>query len=402
MWRGAIIRGIGRAAAVLVLAVPVLTGCGDDDQARVAGGTLLVYGSFPLAGPSAAAGKDEAAGARLALAQARGRAGGERVRLRILDSAERGQPGTTPRQVAVNARTARRDKRTVAYIGETEPAASAVSLVILNVAGVLQVSPSDTFAGLTGPAGEAGEPDRYYPRQRRTFARVVPDDDLQARAVVRWMRELGRRRLLLLDDDRLYGRSLSERVGRLATRAGITVVDDRVADPSPARLRQTLLKVAPLKPDAVFLGAEDAPSARSSWDTLADALPQAARFGPGALDTPVFTSGAASGRLVAPGGIPVDRRFARAFRARYRRAPSLDAAFGHAAMRAVLDAIAAVPGAAPSRAEVVHAVHGLRVRRSGVGPFVIGAGGDSTLHGTAGVAIRGGVARMARTFTATR
>src|SRR6478672_6597699 len=117
MRRGAIIREIGRAAALLLLAVPVLTGCGDDDQARVSGGTLLVYQSVPLAGPSAAAGKDEAAGARLALAEARGRAGGERVRLRTLDSAEPGQPGTTPRQIAVNARAARRDKRTVAYIG---------------------------------------------------------------------------------------------------------------------------------------------------------------------------------------------------------------------------------------------------------------------------------------------
>ena len=400
MGRAAIIGGVGRAAAFLLLLALALAGCGDDGDARVEGGRLLVYMSVPRSGPSAVAGRDEADGARLALARAGGRVGRDEVRLRLLDSAEPDKGQTTPRQVAVNARLARRDKRTVAYLGETDPAASAVSLVILNVAGVLQVSPSDTFAGLTEPAGAAGEPDRYYPRGRRTFARILPDDELQARAAARWMHELGFRRLLLLDDDQLYGRSLANRVGFAATKLGIKVVDERVVDPRPGKVAKLLAGLGSLHPDAVFLGADAGPEASAAWAGLASGLPGAARFGPGALDVPSFTSGAASGRLVAPGQVHIDPGFARDFRARYGRTASLAAAAGQAAMRGALDAIAAVPGSAPTRAEVARALHGLRVRHSAVGPYSILPSGDSTLRGTAGIEISDGNARTVRGFPA--
>lgn len=398
MGRGAIIGRVGRGAAFLVLLALALAGCGDDGDARVEGGKLIVYMSVPRSGPSAAAGRDQADGARLALARAGGHVGRDEVRLRLLDSAEPGMGDTTPRQVAVNARLARRDKRTVAYLGETEPAASAVSVVILNVAGVLQVSPSDTFAGLTEPAGAAGEPDRYYPRGRRTFARILPDDELQARAAARWMDDLGFRRLLLLDDDHLYGRSLANRVGLAATKLGIKVVDERVVDPRPGQLAKLLVGLGSLHPDAVFLGAGAGPEASAAWAGLASGLPGAARFGPGALDVPSFTSGAASGRLVAPGQIRIDPAFAREFRARYGRAASLAAASGQAAMVGALGAIAAVPGSTPTRAEVARALHGLRVRHSAVGPYSILRSGDSTLRGTAGIEISDGRARTVRAF----
>jgi branched-chain amino acid transport system substrate-binding protein len=398
MGRAAIVGRVCRGAATVALAGLVLTGCGDDGNAKVEGGTLLVYMSVPRSGPNAAAGRDEADGARLALSQAGGLSGKDEVRLKVLDSAEPAKGGTTPRQVAVNARAARRDKRTVAYLGETDPAASAVSVVILNSAGVLQVSPSDTFAGLTHAAGAAGEPDRYYPRMQRTFARILPNDQLQARATARWMHELGFRRLLLLDDDRLYGRSLAERVGEQATKLGLKVVDEQAVDPRPGKLAQQLLGLAPLRPDVVFLGADAGPEANAAWAALAAGLPNAARFGSGTLDVPSFTSGAASGRIVAPGRIRIDPAFARAFRARYGRPASLDAASAQAAMRGALGAIAAVPGSTPTRAEVARAIHGLHVSRSAVGPYAILPSGDSTLRGTAGIAIADGQARTVRGF----
>lgn len=398
MGRAAIIGRVCRGGATVALAALALAGCGDDGNAKVEGGTLLVYMSVPRSGPNAAAGRDEADGARLALSQVGGHVGKDRVRLKVLDSAEPAKGGTTPRQVAVNARTARRDKRTVAYLGETDPAASAVSVVILNSDGVLQVSPSDTFAGLTHAAGAAGEPERYYPRMKRTFARILPNDQLQARATAQWMRELGYKRLLLLDDDRLYGRSLSERVGEQATKLGIKVVGEQVIDPRPGKLGKALLGLAPLRPDVVFLGADAGPEANAAWAALSAVLPDAARFGSGTLDVPSFTSGAASGRIVAPGRISIEPAFARAFRARYGRPASLPAASAQAAMRGALDAIAAVPGSTPTRAEVARALRGLHVRHSAVGPYAILPSGDSTLRGTAGIEIADGQARTVRGF----
>ena len=46
-----------------------------------------------------------------------------------------------PGQTSTNARKAAQDKSTVAYIGEFNSGASAVSIPILNQAGIAQISP---------------------------------------------------------------------------------------------------------------------------------------------------------------------------------------------------------------------------------------------------------------------
>jgi branched-chain amino acid transport system substrate-binding protein len=77
-------------------------------------------------------------------------------------------------------------------IGELNSGASAVSIPILNEAGILQVSPANTAVGLTRSEGaEPGEPDKYYPSGKRTYARVVPADHLQAAASAQYMKDNG-------------------------------------------------------------------------------------------------------------------------------------------------------------------------------------------------------------------
>lgn len=220
----------GRAAAALL--VVALAGCGADADRRVTGPVLSVYASVPLAGPSAAVGRDVLDGERLALAEIRGRVRGHRIRLVTLDSADPEERRTTPARVAVNARRAARDPSTVAYLGEVDPAASAVSVVILNEQGILQLSPADTFSGLTERAGGlTGGPARFYPTHHRTFARLVPDDTVLSAA-----RAL--RRADFAHDDRLLlrteGRARAPRAprprgvacaprNRYAPRSGITL-----------------------------------------------------------------------------------------------------------------------------------------------------------------------------------
>ena len=87
------------------------------------------------------------------------------------------EPGAT----SSNARKAAQDKSTIAYLGEFNSGASAISIPILNQAGILQVSPSNTAVGLTRtePGADKGEPDKYYPTGKRTYGRVVPTDDIQ-------------------------------------------------------------------------------------------------------------------------------------------------------------------------------------------------------------------------------
>src|SRR5205807_637361 len=81
------------------------------------------------------------------------------------------------------------------------------SIPILNQAGILQVSPSNTALQLTknpGPAGK-GAPGIYYPTGKRNYARVVPADHIQGAAQADWMKQLGVKKLYVLNDKQVYG-----------------------------------------------------------------------------------------------------------------------------------------------------------------------------------------------------
>ena len=168
--------------AALALAA-LLPGCGSKDRGgRHPDGSLTIYSSLPRAGLSARNADAVAAGERLALADAGGRAGGRRVRLVELDSSAPGADTWDPGTVDANARRAADDPTAIAYIGELDFGASAISLPITNSAGLLQVSPADGLTTLTvrDPGLHAEGPERYYPHDRRTFIRLVPADYLQA------------------------------------------------------------------------------------------------------------------------------------------------------------------------------------------------------------------------------
>src|SRR5215212_6961900 len=191
-----------RVGLVAALLLPLLAlGCGSSERAqesRIVGDALTVYSSLPQTGPLAPLSRDVVRAEKLALEEAGGRAGEFRVSYVSLDSADPKTGHWTPARVAENARTAVEDLQTIAYLGELESGASAISVPILNEGGMLQVSPGDTFAGLTERGGP-GEPDKYYPSGRRTFARVVPADDEQVAQLVKLLHRARARRVWLAD-----------------------------------------------------------------------------------------------------------------------------------------------------------------------------------------------------------
>ena len=72
---------------------------------------------------------------------------------------------------------------------------------------VAMVSPSNTYPGLTegGPGTEAGEPDNYYPTGTRNYARVVWNDQFQGAANAQYAKELGLKKVFVLNDSETYG-----------------------------------------------------------------------------------------------------------------------------------------------------------------------------------------------------
>ena len=175
------IRALSAAALTLIA---LASGCG---QPEAEGDPkLTIYVSAPLTGPAGPEGRDAADGARLALADAEGEAGGIAVEAEYLDVAGRNESRSDPVSAGRNARTATEDSTSIAYIGELDSAASRTSVPITNSAGILQVAPGSGATDLVvEETFDDSVPEDVQATGERTFARVLPSDEDVQEAVRR-------------------------------------------------------------------------------------------------------------------------------------------------------------------------------------------------------------------------
>src|SRR6185437_6450274 len=113
------------------------------------GNTVDIYSSLPLQGATTAQTDPLVNGIKLALSQAGGKAGSFTVNYQSLDDSTAQAGEWDPTQTAADAKKAASDPKAVYYIGEFNSGASEVSIPILNQAGTPQVSPANTYVGLT-------------------------------------------------------------------------------------------------------------------------------------------------------------------------------------------------------------------------------------------------------------
>jgi len=159
-----------RGTAVLALAA--LAGCGAD-AGTDGDAELTIFVSAPLSGPARAEGQAIAAGARRALGDADGRAGGVAVVARFLDVAGRNESRFDPVTAAANARRASERSTTIAYIGELDSGATRASLPITNSAGILQVAPGSGARDLVvDEPFDDGVPSEFQGTGERTYAQL--------------------------------------------------------------------------------------------------------------------------------------------------------------------------------------------------------------------------------------
>jgi branched-chain amino acid transport system substrate-binding protein len=223
-WEAPALIGLLCAASV------ALAGClgdgGDDEPRRIKGDTATIYSSLPRHGISANTAADVLAGERRALAERGGRAGGLRIKFRQLPATDDREQAWNPALVAENAQTAADDPTAIAYLGELDYGATAVSLPITNDAGLLQVSPGDGLTSLTRrpPGRPRAGPERYYPTDRRTFVRIGPTDLDEAERLVARLSSAGDRRFALVFDREIYGRELAAQLVARGRRAGLRPV----------------------------------------------------------------------------------------------------------------------------------------------------------------------------------
>ena len=258
-----------RRALLPLFGALLATGCGggDDDRPQIPGdGALTIYTSLPMHGASADAAGAVADGMRLALDDQNRKAAGREIKLVQLDSSKPDGDTWDPELVEQNAERAADDPTTIAYLGELDHGASAISLPVTNAEGILQISPLDGLTSLTReqPGGPRGGPERYYPGDTHTFVRLVPVDLMHATALVDWARERGARRIAIVHDDRLSGRAIAAQAVYVADarRLEIAGVREVEAGKDPANLTGDAQAIADDRPDAiVYAGLNDATAA---------------------------------------------------------------------------------------------------------------------------------------------
>jgi ABC-type branched-subunit amino acid transport system substrate-binding protein len=244
-----------RGAALLACAL-ALGGClgGDDDEPpRIKGDTATIYSSTPRHGVSARDARAVLAGERRALAERGGRAGGLRIRLRRLVSTEDAEHPWDPDLVSANAHRAADDPTAIAYLGELDYGATAVSLPITNEVDLLQVSPADGLTSLTQrpPGRPRAGPERYYPSEKRTFARVTSTDLLEAERLLARASSAGADRIGIVFDRDIYGRELAGQVVARARRQGLEPVASEQYDGRPDSIPDLARTLAEARPNAV-------------------------------------------------------------------------------------------------------------------------------------------------------
>jgi branched-chain amino acid transport system substrate-binding protein len=389
------VRRFCQAASALIVVVALAagaSGCGSvSGAASSLGNQLTIYSSLPLQGPSGAISQQIVDGEKLALYDAGGHVGPFRVSYASQDDSNPKSGQWDPDITAADAKTAADDPSTIVYLGDYNSAATAISLPLINAAGILQISPASPYGGLTSSlyAGQ-DEPERFYPTGKRNFARLQPGDQAQARAQVQLMRDLGVDKVYVLDDQDPFELPLAQMVVTDSEGAGISVAShDSLDTTATTSFAGEASKIAGSGAQAVFFAGGTTPEIVALWRQLHSADPRLWLLGSNTMVNATFTSAIGSGAqartLLTTPVLPVShyppsaQRVLSAYRRQFGEQPEAYALFGYAAMSDALQAIGRAGARGNNRQAVIDALFAAGPRDSVIGHYTIEPDGETTL-----------------------
>jgi branched-chain amino acid transport system substrate-binding protein len=378
---------------LLVAAVMAIAACGSSSSSG--GNTIDVYSSLPLQGGSSAQTIPMVNGIKLALSEAGGKAGKFTVKYTSLDDSTASAGKWDPAQCAANARKVAVDTKAVYYIGEFNSGCSKISIPILNPSGVAQLSPANTYPGLTigGPGTVSGEPQKYYPTGKRTYLRIVPVDSIQAAADLIAMKQAGCTKVAVANDKEVYGLGLATLLGLEKGFYGVTITGNTGIDPTAPNFRSYAQTVKSQGADCFFFAGIVSNGAVQITKDINAALPKAKIFGADGVCTDSYTAASKGG---VPASInplmqctvatldlpsyPGGQQFLAAYKAKYGVSnPDPYAIYGYEAMKLGLETITGLGAKGNDKAAVLAALFATQNRSSVLGTYGFNANGDTSL-----------------------
>lgn len=391
---------------VLLLAALVVA------PAAAQGETIKVYTSWPLTGGTQAVGDSMLKAAQLALEHyladndGSGPAGFA-IEIVALDDAS---PTTGAWDGTIEAENAQRcvnDPQCMVYFGTYNSGAAKVSMVITNQAGIAQITPANTYPGLTRACESCaqGEPEIYRPSGQVNYFRTNATDDLQGPAAASWAYCMGYRNVFVLDDTQAYGKGIADEFVRQAEAIGLTIAGRSSVESTDIDFRALLTQVRAARADLVYGGFvldSGGPQIIQQMDSLGLFAGGVKFMGPDGLASASLIEQAGGAEVVNdnvlltfPGLLPnaltteSGQRFYQDYLAKYNAEPDPFATYAYQSMQVILASIESAGVA--DRGAILEAMRGSESFDGITGTFSFDENGDSTLAFIYGYDITDGV-----------
>lgn len=379
------------AAAVTALAL-VMGACGGGTGTGTTGATtaktVKIISSLPMTGSSRTQTVEIVNSIKMAVDETK--IPNVTVTYEALDDATAAKGSWDAAQEAENARKAINDKTVVAYIGTYNSGAAKISIPLLNQANLVMVSPANTYPGLTKTGkGEANEPGVYYPNGKRSYARVVPADDIQGAVGAAWAKELGATKAYIVHDTELYGKGIADVFRIKAKEIGLAEAGYEGAQKAD-NYRALANKVKDAGADLVYYGGIVDNNPAVLLKDLRAVLPNIKFMGPDGINCSEFLKqsgpSADANTYSTFGGVPPEKytgkasEWLKSYDAKFaNKNPNPYAIYGYEAAKVVLAAIAKSGDKADDRATVLANVMGTKEYDGVLGKWSFDASGDTTL-----------------------
>lgn len=254
---------------------------------------------------------------------------------------------------------------------------------------------------------EPGEPQKYYPTTKRTYARVVPRDTIQGAALVATAKEDGCKAITLWNDGSTYGAGLARNIELSAKQGSLPVEDKQRTDKNAPNYRSL---ASGIKTDCFIWSGVTGENGVQVFKDAAAACPDCKLYGPDGVAEAAFTDpkkggipadvGARTKVTVATLGLkdlPDAKPVIDGFKDKYGVAqPDPYAIYGYETMALALDTLKRLGNKANDREAVIKELFNTKDRKSVLGTYSIDENGDTTLTDYGLYTIKGASPRTRR------
>jgi len=279
-------------------------------------GDKLIASDLPLQGAGRTQTIEMTKAIAFILGQAGWKAGNTTLAYQSCDDATAQAGKWDSGKCSTNANAYAQDASVIGVIGTFNSGCAEIEIPINNRAPsgpLAQISPANTYVGLThgGPGTAAGEPNKYYPTGKRSYARVVAADDFQGAADATLAKQLGIKKLFILNDKEAYGLGVATNTKNAAKKLGISIVGFTAWDGKASSYEATALKIRKSGAQGVFLGGLICENGGKLIKDLRAGAPNVKILAPDGF-TPISadvqqSAGKAEGMTVSVAGLPNDK-----------------------------------------------------------------------------------------------